>query len=112
MSRMIRLQLHFKLALLATLFFGFVGFSHAQELTGTIVDAESGEPLFGASVVITGTAVGGTADFDGNFKFKPGQQPPFKVTVSYIGYQNQEIEVTSFQPLTIKVCPNPNGAFT
>ncbi|MCB0756253.1 MAG: carboxypeptidase-like regulatory domain-containing protein, partial [Flavobacteriales bacterium] len=80
-----------------------MGTVNAQELTGNITDSETGEPLFGASVVVTGTAVGGTADFDGNFKFKPGQQPPFKVTVSYIGYQNQEIEVTSFQPLTIKL---------
>lgn len=103
MNRVIRLQLHFKLAFIATLFFGFVGITNAQELTGTIVDADSDEPLFGASVVVTGTAVGGTADFDGKFKFKPGQEPPFKVTVSYIGYQNQEIEVTSFEPLSIKL---------
>ncbi|MCB9205312.1 MAG: TonB-dependent receptor [Flavobacteriales bacterium] len=103
MSTLIRLLLHFRFAVLAAIFMGFVGTVNAQELTGNITDSETGEPLFGASVVVTGTAVGGTADFDGNFKFKPGQQPPFKVTVSYIGYQNQEIEVTSFQPLTIKL---------
>lgn len=75
----------------------------AQQLSGTIYDADSGDPLFGASVVITGTATGATADFDGKFSFKPGQKPPFEVTVSYIGYEKKQIQVTSLEPLTINL---------
>ncbi|MCF8277836.1 MAG: TonB-dependent receptor [Flavobacteriales bacterium] len=76
----------------------------AQEISGTITDSESGEPLFGASVVVTGTAVGATTDFDGKFKFNAGKQPPFQVTVSYIGYLKQEIDVTSLAtPLQVKL---------
>ena len=53
---------------------------------------------------LTGTAVGATTDFDGKFKFSPGKQPPFQVTVSYIGYLKQEIEVTSLSaPLAVKL---------
>lgn len=103
MSKLIRLQLHIKLTVLTFFLLGIVSNSFGQELKGNITDADSGEPLFGASVVITGTAVGGTADFDGNFKFSPGQEPPFQVTVSYIGYLKQEIEVTSFDPLNIQL---------
>lgn len=104
MKKLIRLQLHLNSLVLTALLVACFGFAEAQELKGNITDADSGEPLFGASVVITGTAVGGTADFDGNFKFKPGQKPPFQVTVSYIGYVKQEIEVTSLdQPLNIKL---------
>lgn len=75
--------------------FLLIGSAVAQEFSGTITDAKSGEPLFGASVVITGTAIGSTTDFDGKFKFDAGQEPPFQITISYIGYKKQEIEVGS-----------------
>lgn len=71
------------------------GHLYSQEVSGTIKDSKSGEPLFAASVVITGTTVGATTDFDGKFKFNAGQEPPFSLTVSYIGYLKKEIEVTS-----------------
>lgn len=76
----------------------------AQTLSGTIYDKDANMPLFGASVVIEGTAVGGTADFDGKFSFNPGRKPPFTVKVSYIGYQEQTIEITSLdEPLTVNM---------
>ncbi|MGB0916141.1 MAG: TonB-dependent receptor [Flavobacteriales bacterium] len=83
----------------------FTGFSVlAQEFSGTITDEKTGEPLFGASVVLTGTAVGATTDFDGKFKFSPGKQPPFNITISYIGYIKQELEVTSLAaPMSFKL---------
>ncbi|MFT4526382.1 MAG: iron complex outermembrane receptor protein [Bacteroidia bacterium] len=73
----------------------FAGHLLAQEVSGTIKDSKSGEPLFAANVVITGTTVGATTDFDGNFKFNAGQEPPFSLTISYIGYLKKEMEVTS-----------------
>ncbi len=74
----------------------------AQEVSGTVKDASSGEPLFAASVVITGTTIGATTDFDGKFKFQAGQQPPFTLTISYIGYLKKEVAVTSLDaPISI-----------
>jgi iron complex outermembrane receptor protein len=67
----------------------------AQDVRGTVTDADTKEPLFGTSVVIEGTAVGATTDFDGKFKFTPDRQPPFTLVVSYIGYKRTEIQVTS-----------------
>lgn len=77
------------------LFILISGSAFAQELSGTIQDTETKELLFGASVVIDGTAIGATTDFDGKFKFNAGKQPPFKVIISYIGYKKQEVMVTS-----------------
>ena len=75
-----------------------------QEVNGTVTDSKTGEPLFAASVVISGTAVGATTDFDGKFKFNAGQEPPFKLTISYIGYVNQEIDVSSLSvPISINL---------
>lgn len=104
MTLLIRFNLHFRAATILVFLLLFAGASFAQEVSGTITDSDSGEPLFGASVVITGTATGATTDFDGKFKFSAGQQPPFQLTVSYIGYQKQEINVTTLgTPIDIKL---------
>lgn len=97
----LKVQLNALLTILAVCVFSIQ--TSAQEFSGTITDDKSGEPLFGASVVITGTAVGSTTDFDGNFKFNAGKQPPFNITISYIGYLKQEIEVTSLAPLKVNL---------
>ena len=98
-----QLQLRFFSVFALVILSGLLSTVSAQELSGTITDSESGEPLFGASVVVTGTAVGATTDFDGKFKFNAGKKPPFQITISYIGYLKQEMEVTSLAPLTIKL---------
>ena len=36
-------------------------------VSGTITDADNGEPLIGANVLIKGTSVGTVTDIDGNF---------------------------------------------
>jgi len=102
MRKLIQSKFHFIITSALSLFL-IVGVAQAQELSGTITDSESGEPLFGASIVLTGTAVGATTDFDGKFKFNVGKQPPFQVSVSYIGYLKQDIEVTSLAALEVKL---------
>jgi len=104
MMKLILSELQFPNKTAIVLMFLLIGTCvRAQELSGTIIDESNDQPLFGASVVITGTAIGSTTDFDGKFKFNAGKQPPFQVTVSYIGYQKQEIDVTSLAPLSIKL---------
>ena len=63
----------------------------AQNISGTIKDAASGESLIGASVVIKGTSIGAVTDFDGKFSFNPkDQQAPYTLVISFIGYDTQE----------------------
>jgi TonB-linked SusC/RagA family outer membrane protein len=64
-------------------------------LSGIIVDAETKDPIVGASVQIKGTTNGGTTDVDGNFFLKTGQKLPFTLIVSYFGYQKKEVVVES-----------------
>lgn len=63
----------------------------AQTLTGTVTDAESEEPLIGATVVVKGTTNGTTTDFDGNFSFAPGIAAG-TLEVSYVGYDIKEVK--------------------
>ncbi|MDG3581952.1 MULTISPECIES: SusC/RagA family TonB-linked outer membrane protein [Galbibacter] len=62
-----------------------------QQITGTIIDAETGTPIPGANVVEKGTTNGTTTDFDGNYSITVSADAT--LVYSYIGYQNQEIPV-------------------
>ena len=79
---------------------------HAQEfiITGTVVDASTGESLPGATILITGTAIGTTTDLDGKFtlRYTEGE----KLSVSFIGYLSQEIEIGSQTNFDIQLAPD------
>lgn len=63
-------------------------------VTGTIKD-NSGQPLPGANIIINGTTTGTISDFDGNYTLIFNQSPPFRVTVSSVGFESQTQEVTT-----------------
>lgn len=56
---------------------------------GTVLDAKTGEPIIGASVVIKGTTNGSITDIDGKFSLdlKKGDV----LQISFVGYQTKEI---------------------
>lgn len=65
----------------------------AAEVHGTVVEASTGEPLIGASVIVAGSNTGTQTDFDGNFTLKANPGTTLKVT--YIGYQPMTRKVMS-----------------
>ena len=84
----------FKTAMLLTAML-FLNSSFAQNtLNGTVVD-DSNQPLPGVNIIIQGTAIGTTTDFDGNFSLTTSEQIPLKVEASYIGFTTQIIDVNS-----------------
>ena len=63
---------------------------HAQTTaTGVVVDAATGEPIIGASVLEEGTTNGTITDFDGNFSITVGKDA--MVVISYVGYKSQQL---------------------
>jgi len=84
----------FKTAMLLTAML-FLNSSFAQStLSGTVVD-DSNQPLPGVNIIIQGTAIGTTTDFDGNFSLTTSEEIPLKVEASYIGFATQIIDVNS-----------------
>ncbi len=86
---------------LTTMFFlAITSFSVAQSgrISGTIVDAKTGETLLGATVLVEGTTKGASADFDG--KFSINNVPAGKITlvVSFISYTTKKIEGVVVKP--------------
>ncbi len=70
---------------------GVVAFAQ-QSVTGTVTD-ESGAPIPGATILNENNSNATTSDFDGNFTINAelGEE----LTVSYVGYNQSSIEVTS-----------------
>ncbi|MCX6292637.1 MAG: carboxypeptidase-like regulatory domain-containing protein, partial [Bacteroidetes bacterium] len=76
----------------------------AQHINGTIRDGKTNEAIIGATVVLKGTTIGTATDFDGKFELKTSQPLPFTIVVSFVGFDSQEIKVTSSdKPFTIKL---------
>ncbi len=78
----------------------------AQGITvqGVVVD-QSGEPIIGASVVVKGSAAGGTqTDIDGNFSIKAPNNHAI-LTVSYVGMNKVEVPVST-SPMRIVMKEN------
>jgi hypothetical protein len=69
------------------LFLALAGRSQTQ-IYGTVLDAESGEPLIGASVYLEEYSMGSVTDFDGRFRFTTRQTGEAHVVASMIGYEN------------------------
>ena len=61
-------------------------FAQGGKIVGTISDAESGETLIGANVVIQGTTIGAATDFDGNYLILNVQPGVYTLEAKYIGY--------------------------
>ncbi len=69
---------------------------HAQStITGQITDADTKEPLIGVSIQVKGKIIGTVTDIKGEFSLSTSTPVPFQVVISSVGYQSQEVDVTS-----------------
>lgn len=78
----------FSLLLLMT---GLIGFAQSS-VSGVVSDSE-GLPLPGATIVVEGTSIGVTSDFDGNYSISASEGDV--LVFSYVGYVSQSISVGS-----------------
>ncbi len=77
--------------LLILLLFNFK--AYAQEvISGTVVD-RTNEPIPGVTVFIKSTSSGTTTDIDGNFSINTDQALPLTLTISFLGFRSEEIDV-------------------
>ncbi|WP_179344219.1 SusC/RagA family TonB-linked outer membrane protein [Winogradskyella ursingii] len=69
-------------------------------VSGTITEEATGQPLPGVNVIIKNTATGTSSDFDGKFYL---ENVPLNsvLVISYIGFTTQEITIKDSQPLNI-----------
>lgn len=83
----------FDLSILSVLLFFLVfpvySYSQTGTIKGKIVDAQTNEPLIGASVLIEGTTSGAAADLDGNYIIQNVGTGTYTLIASYVAYQSE-----------------------
>lgn len=75
--------------------FVFVSGVFAQgsgKLVGKVTDAQTGDAIIGANILIEGTTIGGATDINGNFIILKIPSGKFNIKASYIGYSNTLIK--------------------
>jgi len=76
-----------------TLFFMSTVLFGQTTVSGTVIDASSGQPLPGTNITVVGESLGTTTDFDGNFSLTVSKNAPFSIEASSVGFQSATIEV-------------------
>lgn len=74
-----------------------------KKVTGTVVD-QNNIPVIGANIVVKGTSNGTVTDMDGKYTLSVPKNSV--LTVSYIGYVNQEIRVGTNSIINISLVEN------
>ncbi|MBX3042645.1 MAG: TonB-dependent receptor [Candidatus Kapabacteria bacterium] len=82
----------YALGLLLMLVLFSTSFSQSNgEITGQIIDEETGEPLRRATVTVIGTKLGGFSDVKGDFKIKNLPEGKYNIKISFVGYLPREL---------------------
>lgn len=63
------------------------------KVAGSVISADDGLPVIGASIVVKGTMVGTVTDYDGNFTLEVSSNGKVLI-VSYVGMLTQEVPVS------------------
>ena len=94
-----------KIILIFLLFPIFV-LSQSKTVTGLVND-ENSSPLPGATIQLKGSeTVGAITDFDGNFTISIPSDSNQVLIVSYIGYLNEEVDVSNQISITVNLQPD------
>ena len=82
-----------KFCLIPLVLMAFMQTAPAQyTVTGTVSDAETGESLIGATILVKGTTVGTVADIDGKYSITVPDVDAILV-FSFVGYEEREVAV-------------------
>ncbi len=80
-------------------------------MTGTVLDAETGEALVGAIIEIENTDAKAYTDLEGRFSIENMQQGEYSVKVNYISYKEALISKLSLDAHanSVEIKLNPEG---
>ena len=87
--------------LVCTILSAGMALAQTRVVTGTVIDAETGEPLPGASVKLQGTSTGAVTDNNGNFVIKNVPLSIKKVVVSFMGMETVEASIRNKMTITM-----------
>jgi TonB-dependent receptor len=80
-------------AILLTFLSSQVLWGAGGKIEGKVTDASTGEPLFGANVVLKGTSMGAATSMDGRYFISPVPAGTYTIVASYIGYNSLSVTI-------------------
>ena len=80
------------------LIFTLMVFGQQGTIRGKVSDAETGEELIGAAVLIEGTVQGASADLDGNYNIENVNAGTYRLRCSFISYETKVITNVEVKP--------------
>ena len=91
------------------LFMGRLSAQTQGVITGRIVDAQTGKPLYGANVRVEGTFLGAASNTDGEFRIDNIPPGRFSLHITMIGYEKQSmpvsVQINGPQSVTVELTP-------
>ncbi|MFC3196945.1 SusC/RagA family TonB-linked outer membrane protein [Parapedobacter deserti] len=76
------------------------GFAQERRISGRVTASDTGEPLGGVSVVITGSTLGTTTDGEGNYSIAVPSDSK-SLTFRFVGYLSNTVELTSTNQINV-----------
>lgn len=88
-----RINLFEKLLLVTISLLTISASAAAMNVEGTVKDTQTGEPLFGANIILLGTSKGATTDVNGKYVIRNVTAGSYTIRASFIGYIELREEV-------------------
>ena len=103
MSRPFAAYLSYGLAGLLVLLFAGRASAQASRLTGRVTDAETGEPIYGVNVGLSGTSLGDATGPDGHYQVQDVPEGNHRLTATVLGYEkaSRTVSVESGETATV-----------
>ncbi len=99
-------RLSYLWALVAANLLSLAVFAQSTTIAGRVEDSNTKEGVAAVSVTIKGATSGTFTDDKGNFKINAGQSFPVTLLISSVGYQSQEVAVSSASSaVTVQFAP-------
>ncbi|MEK7256627.1 MAG: SusC/RagA family TonB-linked outer membrane protein, partial [Bacteroidota bacterium] len=73
-----------------------------RTITGSVNDADTGDPLIGANILVPGTTVGTISEADGSFTLRVDDATT-SLEISYTGYASQTVSIAGLSSLQVKL---------
>ena len=82
-----------------------MSFFAQSTVSGTVTERDTGMPIPGANIVISGTTTGTTTNFDGEYTLD-GVNLDDVIVISYVGFAPQEIPYTGQETINVQLAPD------
>lgn len=89
------------LSLFALLLSGQFAFAQ-RTVRGTVTDAETSDPLIGATILVKGTTIGAITDVSGAFSLEVPEETA-TLSISYTGYKSTVVSIAGLQNVAVRL---------